>query len=73
MESKPWYLSKTVWGAIAGVVGVVFPKVISALGGTDAAADQVVTIVGAAVTVVGSLVAIYGRIKATTTLTATAK
>jgi uncharacterized membrane protein len=72
MESKAWYLSKTVWCAVIAVAGLVFPKIITALGGTDAATDQVLSIVGAIVILVGDVGVIYGRLKATTTLTAKA-
>jgi len=65
MESKPWYLSRTIWGAAVALLGMVFPRGVAALGG-DAATDNVLTIVGNVVTLAGSLLAIYGRVKAMT-------
>jgi len=67
MESKPWYLSRTIWGAAVALLGVVFPKAVAALGG-DAATDNVLTIVGNVVALAGSVLAIYGRVKASTTI-----
>lgn len=64
MDSKPWYESKTVWGAVIGMAGAFCPRVIAALGGTDAAANQIVTVASAIATAIGGLVAIYGRLKA---------
>lgn len=69
MDSKPWYMSKTVWGAVIGLAGAFCPKVIAALGGTDAAADQIVTLTSAIASAVGAALAIYGRIKANGGLT----
>ena len=68
MDSKPWYMSKTVWGGLLSIVGIACPRAIAALGGSDAAADQIITVVGAGVTLVGGILAIYGRVKASTTI-----
>jgi hypothetical protein len=66
VENKPWYLSKTIWGAVAAVVGVVFPKILVALGGSDNAGQTLADLAGNLVTVIGSVVAIYSRYTATT-------
>ena len=57
MEKKPWYLSKTVWGALiaggttlAAIFGYNFD-----LAGLD---NQIVTLVGAALAVYGRIVAV---------------
>jgi hypothetical protein len=69
MDSKPWYTSKTVWGAVIGLGGAFCPKVIAALGGTDMAADQIVNLTSAIATAIGAGLAIYGRLKANGGLT----
>jgi hypothetical protein len=68
MDSKSWYLSKTLWGAVIGLVGVFAPKILAALGG-ESAIDNAMNIAGSVAAAVGGLLAIYGRFKATTTLT----
>lgn len=63
---KPWYLSRTVWGALIAVAAPllqllglpVSPQMQPEL------ADGLVTFIGA----VGGLVALYGRLFATTML-----
>ena len=65
MESKPWYLSKTIWGAVIAFLGMACPKAVAALGG-DNATDMVLSIIGGIVTSAGSVLAVYGRYRAQT-------
>jgi hypothetical protein len=58
-ETKKWYESKAVWGALIAVVasilstnGVILPK------------DQTVEVIMQIVAAVGGVVALWGRIKA---------
>lgn len=64
MENKPWYLSKTVWGAVFAVIGLIAPKVAAGLGSEDVLLDIVSNVVALA----GSVLAVYGRVTATTTI-----
>lgn len=67
-NQKPWYLSKTIWGAIIGVMAGGLALVGHGLS-SDAQTwltDEVVQVIEAGVTVVGGLFAIYGRVKAET-------
>lgn len=59
-QIKPWYASKTIWGAALSVV--------AGLTGTLVNADPVVELVTQVATVVGGAVAAYGRINADTKL-----
>lgn len=65
-NSKQWYLSKTVWGALIAILA----SILHAAGidfdaaGQDMLADNLVTLAGA----VGGLVALYGRMRAQTRL-----
>ncbi len=63
--AKPWYLSRTIWGAVLAAAASQFPRFIAALGGVDAGSDQVVQIASSIATLAGASVAIYGRFKAT--------
>lgn len=61
-ETKPWYLSRTVWGALiaiaaslGGAFGIVFSEQDQA-----ALSDAILEIVGA----LGAVVALYGRLSA---------
>lgn len=69
--TKDWYASTTVWGGIIGIVGAV-----AALTGHEIApADQQVLVqslaeIGGAA---GSILAIIGRMRATTTISASTK
>jgi hypothetical protein len=68
MESKPWYLSKTIWGAVVGVASGGLALAGHGLS-SDAQAwltDEVVQVIEAGAAVVGGLLAIYGRVKAET-------
>ena len=62
IEEKPWYLSKTIWGAliavaasVLGVGGVDFD-----LGAQAQLAEALVQLAGAS----GAILAIYGRLTA---------
>jgi hypothetical protein len=69
VENKPWYLSKTIWGAVVAFLGVVMPKLASALGASPGdQADTLVNIASGVVGLVGTTLAIYGRYKATATI-----
>lgn len=61
-DVKPWYLSKTIIGAVITVLALVAGVFGYGIGAEDQAAlaDYAVTIGG----VVGGLLAIYGRVKA---------
>lgn len=65
-DSKPWYLSRTVWGALIAIAA----SITSTFGFTLSEADQnqiaetVLQIVGA----FGALFALYGRLSASQTL-----
>lgn len=61
--AKPWYASRTIWGAllaaIAPALALVFHKSIDA-----ATLDEMAATLAALGGIVGSVIAIYGRIKA---------
>ena len=68
VENKPWYLSKTIWGAVIGVAAGGLALAGHGLS-SDAQtwlADEVVQVIEAGATVVGGLLAIYGRVRAET-------
>ena len=68
MENKPWYLSRTIWGAIAAILAAglaAFGKHLSP-DGQSVIADRAVDVAAAVATIVGGVVAIYGRVKAET-------
>lgn len=56
MDSKSWYTSKTIWGAIVAIVGAIGDITMNGLNVANATA------------IAGALVAIYGRLVATTTI-----
>jgi hypothetical protein len=61
-ETKQWYLSKTVWGALIAIIASLLPAMGMQLD-ADAQgqlADNLVSLAGA----FGGLVAIYGRLTA---------
>ena len=76
MDSKPWYMSKTVWASIIGtIVGILTMFKVIHIGGiqvenipaeTEGLSQ---TIVGIVETVLG-LLALYGRLTAKKVLTA---
>jgi len=68
MENKPWYLSRTIWGAAVALIGLVSPKVVEMLGG-PAATDTIVVAAGLVAELVGLVMVVLGRAKATGPLT----
>ncbi len=69
MDSKPWYLSKAVIGAIiAGVAGLLAVFKVGWASGVPSETDSVVAIVEQVAVIVGAVIALYGRLKATTTI-----
>lgn len=68
MDSKPWYASRTMWGAVLSIVSGFVPlagTVLSVPEVNDTAVDALAS-VGA---LVGGAVAAWGRTAATTTIT----
>ena len=61
-ETKQWYLSKTVWGALIAIVASLVPAMgMEFDAGTQAQlVDDLVSLAGA----IGGLIAIYGRLTA---------
>ena len=62
-ESKPWYLSRTIWGAVLAVAGAAIPLIGKM--GAEALTGDIVQVAGGLAAVIGGVVAIYGRYKAT--------
>lgn len=65
-ETKPWYLSRTVWGALIAIAASVGGAFGIMLGEVEQSTltDAILQIVGAA----GAVVALYGRLAASQTL-----
>lgn len=63
LEMKPWYQSKTVWGALIAIAAPLLGRSGLELGGAEQAeiADALTTLAGT----VGGLLALYGRLTAT--------
>ncbi len=63
VEEKPWYLSKTIWGALISVAAAFTGMIGITLDAGDQSqiAEAMVQIVGA----LGALMAIHGRLSAT--------
>jgi hypothetical protein len=63
LEMKPWYQSKTVWGALIAMAAPLFGRAGLELGGAEQAeiADALTTLAGT----LGGLLALYGRLTAT--------
>lgn len=61
-ETKQWYLSKTVWGALIAIIASLLSGMGLELGAgaQDRLADDLVSLAGA----IGGLIAIYGRLTA---------
>jgi len=65
-ETKPWYLSKTVWGAVVTmVIGVL---AVFGFGKLEGEQESVTELVMQLVTVIAGIVALIGRITAKTKL-----
>ncbi|MFN7011130.1 MAG: hypothetical protein ACK4PN_13955 [Allorhizobium sp.] len=62
LDAKPWYQSKTVWGALIAIAAPLLKQAGVELGLAEQAnlADALTTIVGA----LGGVLAIYGRVTA---------
>lgn len=63
LEMKPWYQSKTVWGALIAIAAPLLGRAGLELGGTEQAeiAEALTTLAGT----IGGLLALYGRLTAT--------
>ncbi|SIQ49034.1 hypothetical protein SAMN05880561_103184 [Rhizobium sp. RU33A] len=63
LEMKPWYQSKTVWGALIAIAAPLLGRAGLELGGNEQAeiAEALTTLAGT----VGGLLALYGRLTAT--------
>lgn len=87
-KKKPWYLSKTIWGAVIGMVGaVVANNKIDVQLPANADAETIKSIykqvadnksgvaglLPVAIAVIGFGLSVYGRITADTQITATAE
>ncbi|MGG7518523.1 hypothetical protein ACQ3G6_11610 [Allorhizobium undicola] len=61
-ETKPWYVSRTVWGALVAIAaaGLHMSGIDLAVADQAALSDQLVALAGAA----GGLLALYGRLRA---------
>lgn len=62
-DTKPWYLSKTIWAsliAVAAAIGSVFGVELD-----QAAQADLSTVVLQLVTVTSSMMAVFGRLSAT--------
>ncbi|MEP2943576.1 MAG: hypothetical protein ABJ081_07710 [Hyphomicrobiales bacterium] len=61
-ETKPWYFSRTVWGALIAIAASIGGAFGIMLGEVDQSAltDAILQMVGA----VGAVVALYGRLSA---------
>jgi len=62
VEEKPWYASRTIWGALVAVAASLAGLAGNTVGAADQAqiADALVQAIGAG----GALLAIYGRLAA---------
>lgn len=63
LDMKPWYQSKTVWGALIAIAAPLLGQAGLQVGGAEEAeiADALTTLAGT----VGGLLALYGRLTAT--------
>jgi hypothetical protein len=63
LEMKPWYQSKTVWGALIAIAASLLGRAGLEIGGAEQAeiAEALTTLAGT----VGGLLALYGRLTAT--------
>lgn len=63
LDVKPWYQSKTVWGALIAIAAPLLGRAGLEVGGAEQAqiADALTTLAGT----VGGLLALYGRLTAT--------
>jgi hypothetical protein len=63
LDMKPWYQSKTVWGALIAIAAPLLGRAGLEVGGAEQAeiAEALTTLAGT----VGGLLALYGRLTAT--------
>ena len=59
METKPWWQSKTIVGAIVLLLSVLFAKV-----GLDVKSETLQEVVQSVMTILGFVLVIIGRVKA---------
>ncbi len=66
-NSKVWYLSKGIWGAVAVLLatGLQIAGYTINLAELNSFLDQILNLVTAVMTAVGAFVSLYGRVKAT--------
>lgn len=70
MNSKDWYLSSTIWGAVLAMLGPIAAPVLSKMGLVWPSDTTAIT--SAVVAIIGGIVAIRGRLTATTAIAGTA-
>ena len=63
METKPWYLSKTIWASLVTILSAVAGMTGLPVGGLDSSATGDMLL--QAVTALSGLIAIFGRLSAT--------
>lgn len=65
-ETKPWYFSRTVWGALVAIAASVGGAFGIMLGDVEQSTltDAILQIVGA----IGAVIALYGRLSASQAL-----
>jgi len=71
MESKKWYLSKTIWGAIVLLVGVIYNAVTGQMISqeeADQAIQLIITVIQGVIDFAGIALVVYGRITAKTAI-----
>ncbi|MBU2328755.1 MAG: hypothetical protein KJ755_15630 [Alphaproteobacteria bacterium] len=63
LDVKPWYQSKTIWGALIAIASPLLGRAGLDVGGAEQAeiAEAMTTLAGT----VGGLLALYGRLTAT--------
>jgi hypothetical protein len=67
VDGKPWYLSKTIWGAVVAALSIglgLWRHLTMSPQDQASLVDVIVGIAGS----MGSVVAIYGRVTATTSI-----
>ena len=70
MESKPWYLSKTIWGLVVAAAAMALQWRFGVrIGDQGVVTDELVNAVSKVVETAGVIFAAYGRVKANTALT----
>jgi len=67
METKPWWQSTTIRGAIVAILGAI-AGVLSITGVVSIGTPEIDLIVSSIFTAIGGVMSIIGRYKATTTI-----